>query len=406
MARPIPVAVIGCGHLGTYHARLYADLPEAELVGLVDVDAAAAARLGSELGVPVFSSFGELLTSREWAGAPLPEAVSVATPTVTHEEVVLFCLERGLHVLVEKPIADSVPAAARMNAAAKEAGRVLAVGHVERFSPAFQAARDELVAPRYVEAHRLAPFVPRSLDVDVVLDLMIHDLDLTLALVPSEVEAVDAAGVPVLTDGADIATARIRFQDGTIANLTASRVSRDKVRKIRFFGRGRYHSLDLLRGDGERVLLSRSSSGAFTPPPDLPAALAPAPLPPGTDVDAAAALPPSLSEAQGIELLAYLQHAGLSLQYGKVDVTSRNALRDELADFLAAVAASESAAEGAGPGTAGVASRGGDGSTVDGDHARHRLRGASGEDGMRALVLAEEVRKGVHDSLERLRPGS
>ncbi|MEZ4650635.1 MAG: Gfo/Idh/MocA family oxidoreductase [Candidatus Eisenbacteria bacterium] len=372
----------------------------AELVGLVDLDETARKRLGDELGVPAAATFAELVASLESAGKPLPEAVSVATPTVTHEEVVLFCLERGLHVLVEKPIAHSVPAAERMNSAAREAGRVLAVGHVERFSPAFQAARHELAAPRYVEAHRLAPFVPRSLDVDVVLDLMIHDLDLTLALVPSEVEAVDAAGVPVLTDGADIATARIRFRDGTIANLTASRVSRDKVRKIRFFGRGRYHSLDLLRGEGERVLLSQSSPGAFSLPPDLPPALAPTPLPPGTDVDAAAALPPSLSEAQGLELLAYLQHAGLSLQYGKVEVTSRNALRDELADFLAAVARSGDAA------VSGADARTGAPDSTHAPDAANGLRGASGEDGMRALLLAEEVRRGVHDSLERLRSGS
>jgi predicted dehydrogenase len=206
---------------------------------------------------------------------------------------------------------------------------------------------------------------------------MIHDLDLTLALVPSEVEAVDAAGVPVLTDGADIATARIRFRDGTIANLTASRVSRDKVRKIRFFGRGRYHSLDLLTAQGERVLLSRSPDGAPSLPPDLPPALAPDPLPPGVEFDPAAALPPSLSEAQGGELLAYLQRAGLSLRYGHIEAPARNALRDELADFLGVVRGSVS-----------------------------RLAGASGEDGLRALALAEEVRRGVHASLERLSPGA
>jgi predicted dehydrogenase len=383
---PIPVAVVGCGHLGTYHARLYADLPEAELVGVVDADPERAARLGMELGVAAAGRLEDL--------ARAPRAVSVATPTVSHEEVALAALARGCHALVEKPIADSLPAGRRLVEAFGAAGRVLAVGHVERFSAVFQAARDELTGPRYVEAHRLAPFVPRSLDVDVVLDLMIHDLDLTLSLVASEVRSVDAAGVPVLTDGADIATARIRFADGTIANLTASRVSREKVRKIRFFGRGRYHSLDLLTGKGERVLLAQLPAGAHHLPPDLPAQLAPAPLPPDTDFDPAAALPPSLTESQGAELLAYLQRAGLALRYEPIAAPARNALRDELADFLAAVAAVEGGSHATAPGA--------EPASVPGSI----LRGASGADGLRALALAEEVRIGVHASLERLSPAS
>ena len=384
MERSTPVAVIGCGHLGTYHARLYAELPEAELVAVVDLDAERAARLGGELGVPALSSLEEL-------GANTV-AVSVATPTVTHGAVAGYCLGRGLHVLVEKPIAESVESGRRLVEEARRVGRILAVGHVERFSSVFQAARDELGAPRYIEAHRLAPFVPRSLDVDVVLDLMIHDLDLTLALVPSEVEAVDAAGVPVLTDGADIATARIRFRDGTIANLTASRVSRDKVRKIRFFGRGRYHSLDLLTGRGERVLLSQASERAPLLPPDLPPELAPAPLLSDAEFDPASALPESLNETQGAELLAYLQRAGLSLRYDHIEAPSRNALRDELSDFLRAVRHSASGGKAA-PADAGP-------------RAQFGLVGASGEDGLRALALAEEVRRGVHASLERLSPGA
>lgn len=389
---PIPVAVIGCGHLGTYHARLYAELPEAELVGVVDLDLERARRLGAELGVGAGVCLEDL-------AAPVA-AVSVSTPTVSHEAVSLAALAQGAHVLVEKPITDSLAAGRRLVEAFHAAGRVLAVGHVERFSAVFQAARDELAGPRYVEAHRLAPFVPRSLDVDVVLDLMIHDLDLTLSLVASEVQSVDAAGVPVLTDGADIATARIRFQDGTIANLTASRVSREKVRKIRFFGRGRYHSLDLLTAKGERVLLGQLPAGAHHLPPDLPAQLAPAPLPPGADFDPAAALPPSLTESQGAELLGYLQRAGLALRYEPISAPPRNALRDELADFLAAVAVAE------GRDSAGTARgvRGADAAAGEHSAPGFGLRGASGADGLRALALAEEVRHGVHASLERLSP--
>jgi len=368
---PLSVAVLGCGHLGTFHARLYKRLPEANLIGVVDSDPERAGRLGRELDVPIASRWEDLPST--------PQAVSVATPTVTHEAVASECLEAGLHVLVEKPITDSVAAGRRLVELAARRNLVLAVGHVERFSPAFQKARPSIGQPRFIESHRLAPFVPRSLDVDVVLDLMIHDLDLTLSLIDAEIESLDAVGVPVLTDGADIANARIRFDNGAVANLTASRVSRDKKRKIRFFGRQQYHSLDLMEGKVERVLLEEMAGAAREAAPfgvGAPAEPTPFPLEtvlpsPSEPMDAAAALPESLTAEQGLALLQHLASRGLSVQYGDVPVPGGNALEDELRDFLGAIAGAP-------------------------------LAGASGQDGLRSLEVAERIRTEVGESLRRL----
>lgn len=229
-------AVIGVGHLGRHHARILASLPGITLAGVVDTNRDRASQVAAEHGTQAFGNVSEISGS--------VDIVVVAVPTESHAAVALPLIEAGVHALVEKPIAQTVAEADALIAAAKKAGAVLAVGHSERFNPAVAAARAYVTDPRFIEVHRLGVFPDRSLDIDVVLDLMIHDLDLILSLVPSEVEGVEAVGVPVLTPKVDIANARIRFANGCIANLTASRISRDPVRKIRFFQRDSYVSID------------------------------------------------------------------------------------------------------------------------------------------------------------------
>ena len=356
---PTSVAVIGCGHLGTFHARLYHGLEDARLCGVADIDTAKAQALAGELDVTAYESLEEVLAHQH------VDAVSIATPTVTHHALTIQALEEGIHVLVEKPIAEHLEEARAMIATARSRGAVLAVGHVERFNPAVQSVRDEIREPRFVESHRLAPFAGRSLDIDVVLDLMIHDLDLTLSVIDSEIESLDAVGVPVLTAGEDIANARLRFRNGAVANLTASRVSKEKVRKIRFFRPQHYYSVDLLDGAVEQARLERLVSPDAWPPEAKPAQ---ANAPMATALDPAAA-----TAEQGptgpFELIMAAKKLGLS--YGKVTVAKRNALEDELRDFLGAI-------------------RG------------ESLTGASGEDGLRALEVAHAVRDRVRESLTRL----
>ncbi len=228
--------VIGVGHLGKHHARILASLPGVTLAGVVDINRERAAQIASQYGTTAFGSVAEL-------NGKLDVAV-VAVPTVSHLAIALPLIESGVHTLIEKPVAQTVAEADALIAAARRAGVVLAVGHSERFNPAVAAARPYIKDPRFIEVHRLGTTPERSLDIDVVLDLMIHDLDLILSVVPSEVESVEAVGVPVLTPRVDIANARLRFANGCIANLTASRISREAVRKIRFFQRDAYVSID------------------------------------------------------------------------------------------------------------------------------------------------------------------
>jgi len=230
------VAVVGVGHLGSRHARVYAESPKAELVGVADVDLARARAVADAHGVRAVADITELV--------PHISAASVAVPTVSHREVTGKLLEAGVHVLVEKPIAASLAEAREMVDLARERARVLAVGHTERHNPAVEALLAGPRNPRFIEVHRLGSFSPRSLDIDVVLDLMIHDLDVVAALVREQVSSLEAVGVPVLTGRVDIANARIRFANGCVANVTASRVSQEKVRKLRFFEPERYVSLD------------------------------------------------------------------------------------------------------------------------------------------------------------------
>ncbi len=239
--RKIRVAVVGAGQFGRNHLRVLSECDRAELVAVVDRDAARAAAAADAYRCQAFTSVAGL--------RGLADAAVVATPTVTHAEIGCTLLEAGLDVLVEKPIAADLESARKLVDAAARAGRVLQVGHLERFNPAVTALERIKRLPLFFEVHRLSPFTPRSLDVDVVLDLMIHDLEIVLALVGRMPDEVRAAGISVLSDRVDIANARLAFPGGVIANLTASRVSTERVRKLRMFQPRQYISLDYSRQD-------------------------------------------------------------------------------------------------------------------------------------------------------------
>jgi predicted dehydrogenase len=244
-SRRIRVAVVGTGEFGRNHARVYRELDGVELVGIIDQNPARAAAAAVEFRTPAFESLDELRGR--------VDAVSVAVPTVAHAEVGCRLMELGLDVLVEKPMASSLAEADALLLAAKKHGRILQVGHVERFNPAVIAVEPILNRPLFFEVHRLGVFTARSLDVDVIYDLMIHDLDILLALVNEPVVEVKAVGIPVLTDKVDIAHARLEFAGGAVANITASRVSTERVRKMRFFQQHEYISLDYARRDALRI---------------------------------------------------------------------------------------------------------------------------------------------------------
>jgi predicted dehydrogenase len=246
----IRVAVIGVGALGKHHARILAELPGAELAGVVDINEARAREVAAGVNAPWATSAENL---------PWPvDAVTVAVPTDSHLKVALPFLVRGVAVLVEKPLARDAGEARQMMSAALKSGAVFGVGHTERFNPAIAAVRPLIDHPRFIEVHRLGTFPDRSLDIDVVFDLMIHDLDVVLSIVPSEVTSVEAVGVAVLTPKPDIANARLKFASGCIANVTASRISRDRVRKIRLFQRDSYLSVDYAAQEVERWRLIRA----------------------------------------------------------------------------------------------------------------------------------------------------
>ncbi len=237
------VAVVGVGHLGRHHARILAATPEVELIGVADINAARAAEIAAAHHSTPFSDWRMLLDR--------VDAVTIAAPTDAHVEIAEAFLDRRVHVLVEKPMTPTTGEADRMLALARDRGVHLAVGHTERFNPAVAAIKPMVREPRFIEVHRLGTFPERSLDIDVVFDLMIHDLDLVLDIVGGEVTDIEAVGVPVLTPRVDIANVRLRFAGGCICNLTASRISRDRVRKIRFFQRDAYLSIDYAAQDAE-----------------------------------------------------------------------------------------------------------------------------------------------------------
>lgn len=295
MSAPLRVAVVGVGHLGQHHARLLAAMDDVRLMGIVDTKPERAAEIGARFGVAGFTHFRDL---------PLGEldAVTIAVPTESHVGVGLPLLDAGLSVLMEKPLASSLAEADRLIAAATQRGVLLAAGHTERFNPAVVAALPHVANPRFVEVHRLGTFPERSLDIDVIFDLMIHDLDLLLTSVRSEVTSIEAIGVNVLTPRTDIANVRLRFATGCIANVTASRISREKVRKVRFFQRDSYLSIDY-----------------------------------------------ALQEVEAYRLVP--QNGRPVIQGGKLDVQRDEPLRAELADFVDAVRHKRS------PGVSGAAGR-------------------------------------------------
>ncbi len=240
--RPLRVGVIGTGALGFHHARLLRRTEGTEFSGIYDIDPARAAQVARELEITAHPTLDALLDR--------VDAVSVAVPTPAHTEVGLAVLSRGIAALIEKPLADSLEGAEQLVQQARAAGAVLAVGHVERFNRAVRAAMPYLEGPRFLQTERLAPFQPRGTDVAVILDLMIHDLDLILELVGSDVREVRATGMSVLTPHIDIANARVEFANGAVALVTASRISRDRTRRMRVFQPTGYFSLDLAKGDG------------------------------------------------------------------------------------------------------------------------------------------------------------
>ena len=254
MGSPLRVAVVGVGHLGKHHVRLLAQLDEAQLVAAVDTQRERAAAAAEGTAARVLTDYRELLGE--------VDAVTVAVPTEGHHAIAREFLDRGVSVLVEKPITRTVGEAEDLVAAAAASGATLAVGQTERYNPAIATVMPFVTTPRFIEVHRLGVFPDRSLDIDVVFDLMIHDLDIILALVKAAPVSIEAVGVPVLTDKYDIANARLRFASGCIANVTASRISKERVRKIRFFQPDAYVSIDyaeqevegyrLIRRDGER----------------------------------------------------------------------------------------------------------------------------------------------------------
>lgn len=243
MSQPVKVGVAGVGHMGKEHARIYSELQEAELVGVHDSNPDTARKIAAKCKTRAFGSLEEMVDA--------VDAASIVTPTTTHLAIAEPFLRKGKHVLVEKPIAMDTAEARKLVDLAEKHGAKLAVGHVERFNPVLVALEERLGRPRFIEAHRLSPYPGRSTDIGVVMDLMIHDLEIILHLVRSPVTSVDAVGVPVLSKGEDIANARIRFANGCVANLTTSRISPEKLRKIRVFQDDAYLSLDYMKQEGE-----------------------------------------------------------------------------------------------------------------------------------------------------------
>ena len=304
---PLRVAVVGAGAFGRNHLRVYRELQDAgrevELVAVVDQSAAVAAEAAAKFGVPGFDSVAACLNS-----VGRLDAASVCVPTVHHATAAEPLLAAGVDLLVEKPLAANLADADRILELARMHGRIVQAGHLERFNPAVTAARRHLHKPMFFEAHRLSIFTPRSLDVDVVLDLMIHDLDIVLSLVASPVREVRAVGLPVLSNKVDIANVRLEFENGCVANFTASRVSTERVRKLRFFQPHQYLSLDFARQDLLMI-----------------------------DVAAAAGMNPAQLAALAAMAQSAGQHPSAGLSLSKVAVEQGEPLRLEIESFLTAV---------------------------------------------------------------------
>jgi predicted dehydrogenase len=240
---PLKIAVIGTGHLGKIHAKLWKEISGVELIGVFDSNTEEASRVAEENSTLAFANVSEAISASD--------AISIVTPTVTHFEVAKAAIEKGKHVFVEKPITISIAEAKELISVAKKHGVKIQVGHIERFNPALLAIEKFINKPMFFESHRLAQFKPRGTDVAVVLDLMIHDIDVILSLARSEVSSVDASGVSVVSDEIDIANARIKFASGAVANVTASRISQNPMRKLRIFERDAYLSVDFAAKNAE-----------------------------------------------------------------------------------------------------------------------------------------------------------
>jgi predicted dehydrogenase len=246
--KPVRVAVVGAGHLGGYHAQKIKSIAEANLVGVFDTDLAKSQALAQKIDCQIFKNQQEVINN--------VDAIMLASSTSSHYAIAKEYLTQGKHVFVEKPMTTTVEQGKELCEIAKKNKLILQVGHVERFNPALIAAREQLEIPLFIECHRLAPFKTRGIDVDVVLDLMIHDIDVVLSLVKSEVKSVAAVGTPILTKIVDIANARIEFENGTVANMTSSRVSQNTMRKFRVFQKTQYLSIDF--GTGEVNLTTKT----------------------------------------------------------------------------------------------------------------------------------------------------
>jgi len=328
--RKIRVGVIGVGHLGRHHLRIYSELPEAELTGIYDTDLVNKAKAkAEEFNTRHFENLNLLLEKTD--------AVSLVVPTSFHFSIGQAILKKGVNLLVEKPITETVDQAQRLISLAEEKNLTLQVGHIERFNPAFQAIRGMNLEPKFIESHRLAPFVPRGTDVAVILDLMVHDIDLILSLVKDKIRSIEAAGVPVVSESEDIANARITFEKGCVANITVSRISAKPMRKLRVFQKDTYISMDLLKKKVEIYRL----------------------------VDAG-----KVEEQEETVVGKIPLESGKSILYQTPEVTDQDMLTSEIKSFLAAVR----------------------------EKSRPQV---SGEDGKRALGVALEIVKKITEHMER-----
>jgi predicted dehydrogenase len=254
MKKRIKTAVVGAGHLGRHHLRWLSQLPESEFVGFYDIDASKSEKYAAEYNTTAFQSLGELAVATEMA--------SVVVPTSAHFETASLLIEQGVHCLIEKPIATTIEQAGKLARQADDKGVKVSVGHIERFNPAVRTLDKTNMRPSFIEAHRLAPFSARGTDVAVVLDLMIHDIDLALHFIRAKVTEIQASAVAVVSEQADIANARLTFENGAVANLTASRISLKEMRKFRMFQRSGYYSLDLTQKQADLYRLVQADEAA------------------------------------------------------------------------------------------------------------------------------------------------
>ncbi len=333
----IKVGVIGVGHLGQHHTRVYTELENTELIGIADIDIKRGEEIANKFQTKFYSDYQDLLSHCD--------AINVVVPTSEHHKVVLDCLNAGLHTLVEKPISKTIAEAEEMVKLANEKKLILQVGHIERYNPAVRALTGVLDNPLFIETHRLAPFRPRGTDVAVVLDLMIHDIDIILTVVKSNVISIEASGIPVLSGNIDIANARIVFANNCTANVTASRVSLEQIRKIRFFQHNAYISLDY----GKTIV------DVYQKKAELAEQL--------------------LRSNDGYTHLKSISEEPISLeqliQYKRLKVDKKESLKVELADFIDSV-----------------------------QNKRHPT--VSGEDGLKALSVALEIMNKINIGLGKI----